>query len=260
LSILVQQGRLSTLIREWLAYRKHHAASWRGLLAMTLGPWTPERLWAWAAAKRGRKHSAPHAQGMVRLENGSVRESLIHARRTGQPRSGVPLRQVGSAARFRIMSWADNGLFYHYVRARYGIEIRDPLGSKRLVELSLRLGPEHFYRDGQVRRLSINLLRGRVPDAVIAERRRGAQGTNWAASARLALDEMKREIPLIKADPELADMLDVPELERKLDQWPARGWGDDDVDATYRASMTVALCAARFARRVRERDCGAQTR
>jgi hypothetical protein len=155
------------------------------------------------------------------------------------------------------MGWADLGLFNHYVRAKFGIEIRDPIGSKRLVELSLRLGPEHFFRDGHVRRLSRALLRGRVPDAVTDESRRGAQGGNWVASAALALDEMKAEVDRIERDPELSQTFDVPGMRRALEDWPSSGWSDLHVDAIYRGSLTTAICAARFARRVRERDCAA---
>jgi hypothetical protein len=169
--------------------------------------------------------------------------------------ASAPARLTGSRARFAEMRWSDLGVINHFIRARFGVEVRDPLGARRVAELSLQLGPEHFYRDGQGRRLSRALLAGKAPDAVTAQSiRRGLQGADWAEGATTGRPEMARELELMASDPDLSNIFDIDRLHDALDHWPDGGWEDGDQSESYRL-LVAGIAAGRWARRTRERAC-----
>jgi hypothetical protein len=214
------------------------------------------RLWLWLATRAGRLSERFDERGFLKPGNARVQAATERARRAGAPISVAPPRLLGSGARFIGLQWADYGPLNHLVRARHGIQLRDPLGARRVLELSLSLGPEHFYREGQGRRLSKALLKGRVPEAVIGEdQRRGIQGGNWLTSAIAARAEMRREVDAIEDDAELAALVDADRMRQRLDDWPEDGWTDIHQGHVYRDFLTTTIAVARFARRVRERNC-----
>ena len=255
LNILAKTGRWVTLVREMRAYRRHHPASWFGLAGVTLGPWVPTRLWQWISKLRGRDAGRFDDRAFLRRNAPAVRTACRRAKRLGLAVASAPARLTGSHARFAEMRWSDLGVINHFIRARFGVEVRDPLGARRVAELSLQLGPEHFYRDGQGRRLSRALLAGKAPDAVTSESiRRGLQGADWAQGATEARPEMARELELMAADPELSDIFDIDRLRDALDRWPDGGWEDGDQSESYRL-LVAGIAAGRWARRTRERKC-----
>jgi asparagine synthetase B (glutamine-hydrolysing) len=256
LNMLARSLQWGSLLREIKAHRRRHNASWAGLAAIAAGPWVPARLWLALARMRGRNVRRFDERAFLRVKDRRVRSAVRNGRRLGVMTSAAPPRIFGSLFRLRELQWTDFGAFNHCVRARHGVELRDPFAARRVLELSLRLGAEHFYRDGEGRRLSKSLLAGRVPEAVYADiPKRGMQGANWLAGALEALPEMRQEVELMAADPDLSALFDIDALRRHLDAWPAGDWADVEQGNTYRGFLTNAICAGRWARRVREKDC-----
>lgn len=253
LALLARCFRLPTLRRELLA-RRRLGAGWMGLLSTAFGRWIPERLWLRLTSWRGRPAEYYDQRAFLNRASPVARSVRKRARASGFATSAAPTRLIGSRARFAALQWDDPGPGNHFVRARYGLEVREPLGSRRLVELSLRLRAEHFFREGRGRRLSRALLEGRVPERVTSEDRTGFQGLNWLASAALAGAEIRREIELIRQDPELSQLFDGERLRRCFDAWPSSGWSDAEQNYLYQGSLTTAVVAAHWARRVRERS------
>jgi asparagine synthase (glutamine-hydrolysing) len=254
LAILGETFGWRTLVREMVAYRRNHGATWPGLLAMTFGHRLPDAIWRGLARLRGRP-----AEDFVErafLRPGGRRIATVRRRATqlGVRTLSAPQPLLGSRGR---MQWHDPGSINHHVRAHHGIELRDPLGSRRVYELSLRLGPEHFYRDGKGRRLSRALLEGRVPEQVTAEERRGVQGSDWLDSANLARDEMARELDALARDPDLCDLFDVNGLRDKLANWPTRD-SPESVMQALRGELMMGIAAARWVRGARERCSGGE--
>jgi asparagine synthase (glutamine-hydrolysing) len=248
---LARSGRLLRLVQEWKAYRNAFRPSWPGMLAISFGPWIPRRLWDLLSRSRGKEVESFSERAFLRDEAPSARRARKIARAQGMATSNAPGRLLGAKMRLLELMWADPGPMSHWIRARHGIEIRDPLAARRVVELSLQLSADHFYRQGQGRRLSRALLQGRVPDRVTSEQAKGMQGLNWIEGAQLAQGELRAEVDLMENDRELATLFDVGQLRAMLDDWPAH-WSDPDQTEVYRGFLTSSICAARWARRARE--------
>lgn len=256
---LARKGRWPTLLRELSAYRKLDGGSWIGMAALALAPWIPESVWVALTSRRGHPTGDSAQRGFLNLSSSRVRRAKARAGASGWPTSGRPGLLAGGAARLRYLGWTDPGLVNHSVRLRFGVELRDPTAARRVVELTLRLGDDHFFRDGLGRRLARALLDGRVPARVVDERRRGHQGANWRRGFMIGHEGLTKELESIRLDPELCDLIDIDRMCRLIAPMPTEGWDDPVQVQTYRHELTAALGAARFARHVREADCQAHS-
>jgi asparagine synthase (glutamine-hydrolysing) len=247
-------GRWLELVRQLRSRRRELGGSWAGLLAMSFGPLVPARLWAWMMERRGREPSHTADLAFLRRTSSYVQQASAAAESLGYSLYSKPPRLGWALSRYLFMQDIDSAPMYHDVRRRFGLEVRDPTAARRVAELSLRLTPEHFFDGGQTRLLARRLLRGRVPDEVVYERRKGLQATNWLASALLAKEEFGRELDRIDEDAKLSQLIDTEALRRFLELWPSEGWGDMSQMQLYRQRFTSTVALGRWARRIRERS------
>ena len=143
------------------------------------------------------------------------------------------------------------------LRNAYGLEWVDPTAARRVIELCLRIPESYFLRGGERRAIARALLRGRVPDRVVDEQRKGEQGTNWRPGYEMVRDVMEAEIDGVDAGSELARLVDVPRTREVLRNWPADNWTDLEQARFYRYSVMRVVIAARFTRWLREGAVGA---
>lgn len=255
LSRLGAEFRLPALARELLAYRRFAGGSWPGLLAMAFADLVPDSLWnRLVPARHARENEAQIASGALLRATPTVRDALAEFGRAGTV--GKLFATETPVARQAVTQTMDEGSGNHAIRKRYGLEVREPLATRRMVELCMRLPTESYFRDGRPRALARDLLKGRAPGTVLTQRSRGWQGANWRAGFEPAISEMIAEVDRIEADPELAQMFDVPRMRALLLNWPAGNWNDWDQIETYRNTLFRAIGAARFARFVREWNPG----
>lgn len=131
-------------------------------------------------------------------------------------------RDVSPAARARaIMFHAESGIAegLQADRATFRIEVRDPLGDRRLVEWCLRV-PEDQYRRGGVGRWLARRLAARCLPAAVAENRlKGQQWADWHSHVALNLTRLRGQVEVLAADPDAADLIDLPRVAAMLDDW-----------------------------------------
>jgi asparagine synthase (glutamine-hydrolysing) len=251
LSELGGKFRLTALARELAAYRRFAGGSWPGLLAMAFSDFIPDRLWnRLSPARHKRESQTDIASGALLNPTAEVREAFSEYGGAGAV--DVLFATETPPARKIVTQSSDDGSGNHAVRKAFGIEIREPLATRRMVELCMRLPTDTFFHDGRPRALARDMLKGRVPDAVANQRSRGWQGANWRAGFEPAVPEMLEEVDRIEEDGELSAMFDVPRMRALLLGWPAGNWDDWDQIETYRHTLFRAIGAARFARFVRE--------
>lgn len=246
---LGRSGQFGALASEMIAYRRHSDVSWRGLLAMAFGHLLPTPIWNRLAPVHLRRGARDEELAAMLLRPGS---SHIRNAEAAAGDARASLARETAEGRLLTAQMADEGSTVHAVRVRHGLDIRDPLAARRVVELCLRLPAEHFFREGQTRRLARGLLAGKAPDRVVNARVRGWQGANWRSGFEKARPQMLGEIKAIRDDPELAELIDADRARAMLEAWPTANWSDWDQISAYRSALFRAVGAARFARFVRE--------
>ena len=153
------------------------------------------------------------------------------------------------AARIASMNHLDLGPYYKGVLAGYGIDIRDPLSDRRLVDYCLGVPTWEVLRGGQ-RSLSRRLLHSRLPAAVLKTGLRGFQAADWYESLSLAQPEVSAEVERLATCAPAASLVDITDLRRLLATWPTGGWDREAVILRYRHQLLRAISAGSFVRRV----------
>lgn len=94
----------------------------------------------------------------------------------------------------------------------YGIESRDPAGDVRLLEFCMAVPEDQYRRDGEPRWLLRRAMRGRVPDQILDNTRRGYQASDWAIHLHRSAPLVVRTVEEFAARPLVRHILDVPRL------------------------------------------------
>lgn len=106
-------------------------------------------------------------------------------------------------------------------RALSGIEIRNPLADRRLIEFFAALPQEEFIRDGIPRSLARAVIARGAPPKTVNNRRIGEQLSDWHAILTARRAAMREALPRLRNSPSARRMIDLDRLERQLDDWPA---------------------------------------
>ena len=139
---LVAAGQFVRWWHEARAHRAFSGARWSGVADMSFGWAMPLPLHrALDRLRHGQRKTM--ALGFLRRDHPLVRATLDRTRHTVEdPR----LRPGDDAAMIlRELRFVDPGLANAGIRARYGLDPVDPTGSRRLIELCLRLPPRSLF-------------------------------------------------------------------------------------------------------------------
>lgn len=257
--------RECVLHRRWgalagaLSDRKARGARWRGLAYLTASALAPRLVERLFSPLHGQSSARAHRALLLNAGNAHVRSAERARRRHDRDVIRLYSRHEQVAAE-RLAGIQARPLSVEpiAVRESHGMELLDPTASRRIVELCLRLPEHYFFRNGERRSLARALLRGRIPDRVVNERRKGTQGANWRAGFEKARPEMRAEVEAIDQGSGIAELLDVPRMRAALRDWPSNNWNDPDQVQLYRSNLMRGLGAARFVRWLREGAVGAE--
>ncbi len=135
-------------------------------------------------------------------------------------------------------------------QAALGVARRAPLRDRRFVEWCLSLPSAQYMENGVTRLLAKRMLRGRVPDEALSERRRGVQDADWHMRLTPDIPAIREEIREWRRDPAVAERLDVGRLARVLERWP--DWASwlrrDHPDWRLARNLAEAVAMGRFVR------------
>jgi len=202
-----------------------------------------------AAVERLKRRSTDPRLGALNLA--APRASDILARHD----RGTSAGEGTIAQRVRMLRRVDPGTYAKGVLLRWGIELRDPTADRRVVELCLGMPATLHFRDGRSRAPIRTALRGRVPDAVLAEGRRGLQAADWFAMLTAARPEASVLLGRVARCEAAARLIDIPKLRRQLDEWPGPEAGFGPL--AYRFGLLRGLAAGEFVRMNSPRPGGA---
>jgi asparagine synthase (glutamine-hydrolysing) len=211
----------------------------------TIGPFLPKRLWLAANRLRGRSFAQSDLNA---LHPKRVAELRGRAEAAGVDLAYRPQRDP-VAARIGRLGTVDWGDYNKGQLGGWGVDVRDPTGDRRLVELCLAIPAEEFLRGGRMRSIGRRVVADRAPALIAEEGRKGRQAVDWHEGLAAARDEVAEEVARAAASPAAAGIVDTQMLERLVAEWPEDDWNLGTTESRYRLALMRGLSAAHFLRR-----------
>jgi len=226
--------------REWLGLARAAVAGgelrWRGVVAASLEPRLPTAVARLARMLAGQRGLAPGALSALRPELW---------RNLGPPTPGErsPDRAV---RRLAALTRMDLSLFSKGALARFGVDMRDPLTDRRLVEFCLGVPIGQLTAGGRSRGLARLALADRLPASTLERRTRGYQAADWHVGLSADRERVTRDLAGLAALPAAAGLLDIDRLRTLAARWPDGHWERDEVRDPYRMVLLRGLAVGRF--------------
>jgi asparagine synthase (glutamine-hydrolysing) len=253
---MVRQGRFMRLGRELLHGGPVMRLPVRAAREVVL-PFLPGHLQGWIRRHMGKLEKSPF-DSWSPLDREFARDMDVdrRARELGFDPDFSPVRSVLDF-RLRMMGNAANegGDISYAMDRLHGIPSRDPTRYRPLLEFCLAIPPEQYLFKGQKRWLAQRMLRGKVPEMVLRERRKGRQSADWARRIRSQRAGILSELDWLSSDPLVARYMDFERLQNAVRDMP-----DDERDLTEEQARTLslaltrALTTARFVRFINGRN------
>ncbi|MDF2114888.1 asparagine synthase-related protein [Roseiarcaceae bacterium H3SJ34-1] len=160
------------------------------------------------------------------------------------------IRAKGYDVRLGILHRVELGLYWRGFKRRFGIDILDPTADRRVIEYCLAIPHEQFFVGSVEKSLLKTAFRGILPERVLSEKSKGLQAADWHVAAQAAQAEMVAEIGRLEQSPLASRALDLPRMRKLAESLPESGWQTPEVIYAYQLTLSRALAAGRYVRRV----------
>lgn len=208
--VLRQDGPLAWW-REARSVRRHQDVRWRGVLFNSFEPRLPIAL--------QRRLLSLFKDVRAASELTFLRPELVGDLERGEE---AYQRSFDFARdRWRYIGLLDYGTIRLGALAENGLDVRDPMADRRLIEFSLRLPAEQVLNHGIPRPLARRALSDRVPNEILDLRVRGVQSADWLQ--QLDRDALGAMVEEIAANRTVDELIDTGRMKRVLDRRPGRG-------------------------------------
>lgn len=245
LHALARGGRLLALAGQ--AARLKRGGTRLGTIAsQVLGPMLPHPLWRALGRLRGAQKGIA-ASTLLREERAAELKIEERAAARGLDLHYRP-RGDSRAARLSMLRRVDQGNYKKGTLAGWGVDLRDPLGDRRLIEFCLSIPPEIYIAGGVPRALARRSFADRLPAALLEERRKGLQAIDWHEGLDAARGELMEEAEAIADCPAAAEAVDAEAMRRLVEDWPEGRWHEREVVRRYRLALLRGVSAGRFVR------------
>ncbi len=243
-------GNLSALWHEIAAtYSPGHRL--RGMWTQAIRPSLPPRMVSFYDCLRGRERPDPFESWCPMNREWADRMEV--RRRSRELGLGSDFAKPTSTSMVRSLAPAgggnESGDLQQAFEVLYGLPIRDPTSWRPLVEFCAGIPDEQYLKGGVTRRLARRMLVGKVPEQVLAERRRGRQAADWPLRLARERSVLVAELEELAEDPAMAERFNIPRLHSALVEWDGRPpQAGSPQAATLVSAIPRALTTARFIR------------
>ena len=231
----LKQGRCLTWAKQAWKAAQRRDTRWRGVLFNSFEPWIPAPI---SATLQRYYHGASLADSSSFLRSEWIAKALASA-------PAAPKHRNSYEARIHLIRNGNPAMFRKAGQAGEGVDERDPLADRRLIEFSLKIPPEALYWNGVPRPLARAALADRVPQSVINLPVRGLQSADWAM--RFTQRDAHEMLEEISASSAAQELLDFARMRRAISRWPTAEWNQSHVRGLYRGCLIGALSAGMFA-------------
>ena len=144
---------------------------------------------------------------------------------------------------------AAQGEIWAAYQCLYGVETRDPLADRRVLEESLRQ-PEWWRRhDGNTRATCRASVRDLLPPEIVERTELGAQMPDWFDRLSDRRQEVVDEFEQLRDHPASRSVIDTAKLDLLIREWPDRMTSADaETMRDYQSALSRALAVSRYLR------------
>jgi asparagine synthase (glutamine-hydrolysing) len=245
---LFREGRWGRLFSEYSAMRSRTGAGWRGLAALTLGPYLSAELWGSLSARfRGYRDDVFHYSAINRDRFAELNlDAFAKARDLDL---AYRPRKDAFEDRMWVLNRTDPGNNNKGTLGGWGIDMRDPTADRRLVEYCLSIPTDQYLVKGVTRAVAKAALRDRLPDVVLDAKKRGYQASDWHLGLTGDAAGAASEIDRIGHCAAAARTLDIDRMRHLADSLPTGNWQDRGVIRAYRLALLRGISAGHFLRK-----------
>lgn len=241
---MLQQGRLTALGRTVFALLRNGTRP-TTVGAQLFGPFVPRSLWRIIQRARGKKRRLQDYSAISPALEGQV---AAMAADRGLDFSYRPRRDPSETRRW-VLERTDPGNYNKGSLGVWGVELRDPTGDRRLIELCMRIPAEQFLAGGVPRSLARHAFADRLPAELLSERRKGYQAADWHETLKAERDEVANEINRCSTATGVAEVISIERIRGLIEDWPVDGWDGQAPVEKYRLALLRGISAAHFLRR-----------
>jgi asparagine synthase (glutamine-hydrolysing) len=142
------------------------------------------------------------------------------------------------------------------LRAGFGIDVRTPALDRRVVDFCIGIPVDQYLRKGCDRWLIRRAMKGRLPDVVLYNKKRGAQSADWHPRLTRERNHIAAKVKSLAANVDVASTIDLERLTAILDDWPNLQPSDFSPENDLLLSVPQALGAAYFIEHVTAANYG----
>ena len=244
----IQKGRWLRWARDYAAIVRGGHMSWKGALATSFGPFIPVGLWVWINRTFAKREATVTSYSGLNPKLAADPALRSTARQRGHDFSARP-RIDAFSTRLWALSRVDTGNFNKGMLGGWGLDQRDPLTDRRLVEFCLNIPPEQRLRRGTSRALARSAFADRVPAEVLGEIRRGHQSADWYLGVDAAHAAIAEEVDRLGEFVAASTILDVERLRRLVAAWPPADRRSRAAEQSYRTVLSRSLAVGHFLRK-----------
>ena len=219
LAELLRKGRWHKLLIE-IASSGHR---WRHMIRhCTIAPFIPPPVFR--GYKQWRRSGRPPWDyfSAIRPEFAEQSGVVERAAREHLP-FDVPPPREGKLHRIRALhSYSETADWFARLRANFGIDVRTPAFDRKVAQFCMGIPHEQFLRKGCDRWLIRRAMKGRLPEAVLSNKKAGAQSADWFLRLSRERVPIKAELQRLESRKDIAAIVDVEKLKKILETWPIR--------------------------------------
>jgi asparagine synthase (glutamine-hydrolysing) len=219
---------------------------WRRHVRHLIGSLIPAPLFR--RYKQWRRGGNPpwHDYSAIRPEFAARSGVIDRAAREYVPFDAPPIRDWKLGRINDCGSYCESADWYAMVRARFRLDIRSPAFDRRVFEFCVGIPQDQYLRDGRDRWLIRRAMEGRLPDAVLNQKKCGAQAADWYPRLTREKNHIAHEVKRLAKNPEVASILDMQRLIEILDNWPDHQPSEYTAEENQLLAVPEALGTAYF--------------
>jgi asparagine synthase (glutamine-hydrolysing) len=240
---LLRTGRWLRLLDEI----KSSGHQWEHMIrTWTIGPFVPAPLFR--RYRQWRRGGKPpwHKMSAIHPEFAARSGIVDRAAREYLPFDAPAPRDIRRARIEDFHCYCETADFFAKMRAAFNIDVRTPAFDRRLAEFCIGIPQDQYLHKGRDRWLIRRAMKGRLPEVVLHNKKRGVQAADWFVRLTRERHHIAEKVKSLAAHVDVASTIDVTRLTEILDNWPERQPPDFSDQRYNLGAVPQALGASYF--------------